>query len=332
MRTAFACSVVILAATVAVTQPLEIPGPPPSTNGNLIPWSPQWTAASGEYRYQLVVPSSLLGSRSMVIDEVAFRTSTPALSTFTSPMFEIRMSHTTQVPPSPTFALNLPNPRVAYPAGPITYVRTAGQWSPIRLPIPFVYDGSSSLTVEIRYANGTSTDPTGSRDVDTNQASFNYYRVMAWGRGAYNAAAAMHAAAIDFRGIYMRLDGVRSLGLLGSGTGKIGSTIALALRASNDVGFGYQVVSSLGTGPTPIGGRSIALTVDPLFVASVQGVFPTVFVNYVGTITAPGRASAGIVLPPFPALVGIQLHSAFVTFGAGGIRSVSNTWSFGIQA
>ncbi len=331
MRAAFACCVVALTATVTIAQPVEIPGPPPSTGCNLIPWSPQWSTANGEYRYQLVVPSSLLGSQSIAIDEVAFRTCAPTLSTFTSPMLEIRMSHTTLAPPSPTFALNLPNPQVVYPAGPITYVRTAGQWSPIRLPIPFVYDGSSSLTVEIRYSNGTSTSPSNSTDIQTSQQSFNYYRVIAWGPGAYNATAASGTAAVDFRGLYMRLDEVGGAGLLGSGTGKIGSTVALDLRGPADIGFPYQAATSLGQGPTIVGSRSISLTVDPLFIVSVRGVLPTVFVNYAGTIGASGRASAGIVIPPFPALVGIQLHSAFITLGGAGVRHASNTWSFQIQ-
>lgn len=330
MHTAFACCVVFFAASVTIAQPLEIPGQSPASGCSRLPWSPQWTNTNGELRYQLVAPNSLLGSQSFVIDEVAFRTCGPYFSTFTSPMCEIRMSHTTTVPPSPMFALNLPNPQVVYPAGPIEYVRTAGQWSPIRLPIPFVYDGSSSLTVEIRYTNGTSTHPTSSTDIETSQQSFNYYRVIASGVGAYNATSS-NASLIDPRGLYMRLDSVGGAGLVGRGTGKIGSTVALELRAPTGVGLRYQAATSLSKGPPLVGRRSIFLAVDPLFIASVRGVLPTVFVNYTSTIPAAGRASAAIVIPPFPALVGSELHSAFITFGAAGIRNASNTWSFQIQ-
>lgn len=320
-------------AASALAQPIEIPGPPSTTttNCNLIPWSPQWSTANGEYRYQLVVPSSLLGAQSFVIDEIAFHTCSPASSTFSSPMLEIRMSHTSLVPPSGTFAANLPKPQVVHPAGPFTYARTGGQWSPIRLPIPFVYDGASALTVEIRYTNGTSTSPSLSRDQDTGQSSLNYYRVIAWGPGAYNATTTTGNGALDARGLYLRLDSVGAAGLLGNGTGRIGSTVVLDLRAPADVGLRYQAATSLGRGPTPIGSRSIFLTVDPLFVASVRGVLPTVFVAYAGTITAAGRATAGLAIPPVAALVGTNLHTAFVTLAASGVRSVSNTWSVQVQ-
>jgi len=125
-----------------------------------------------------------------------------------------------------------------------------------------------------------------------------------------------------------------SLTLLeGSGTYRPGTTVALTLTASESAGFAYQLASSFGTGPIPIDTRQIGLSMDWLMLLTIWNVFPTIFSNYAGIIDAQGTAQAAIHLLNEPALVGYQLHTAFVTISAAapsGIQSISNTYSFKI--
>ena len=119
----------------------------------------------------------------------------------------------------------------------------------------------------------------------------------------------------------------------GSPTPRIGTTVTLALVATADAGLAYQVGSSLGTGPIVLGTRRLGLSPDDLLRVSVQGLLPGIFVSYTGRLDATGRANANIRIPAVKALVGVRIHSAFVTLSAIaplGIKSISNTFSFSI--
>lgn len=116
-----------------------------------------------------------------------------------------------------------------------------------------------------------------------------------------------------------------------NGTPRPGRTVALDLIASGDAGRAYQAATALATGRIAIGSRTMGLAPDPLFVATTSGTIGQVFRNYRGTIGAAGRAGASIHIPPSAALIGVDLHSAFVTFDAAaplGVQSVSNVRSF----
>lgn len=126
---------------------------------------------------------------------------------------------------------------------------------------------------------------------------------------------------------------ISAVSIQGSGTGAVGTPMVFGLNAPNDAGLAYQVASSLGNGPTPLGKRTIGLTLDSLFAASVSTSLPNVFSGYIGVMGASGRASATLNIPPFAVLKGIKIHSAFVTFKASaplGIESISNTFDFTI--
>jgi hypothetical protein len=118
-----------------------------------------------------------------------------------------------------------------------------------------------------------------------------------------------------------------------SGTTRPGGAVSLNLTASDDVRLPYQVGSSLGTGPIPIDTRQIALSPDGLLWISAGGWWPSVFSGYGGVIDAKGQARAAINIPPDNRLIGVRLHTAFVTLdpqAPSGIRSISNTFSFPI--
>lgn len=87
------------------------------------------------------------------------------------------------------------------------------------------------------------------------------------------------------------------------------------------------------TGPLTIGPRQIGLSPDGLIGGQRRGDLAgglSVFQRYRGVIGPSGQANAAIGIPAIPALVGVTIHSAFVTADAAapfGIRSISNTVS-----
>jgi len=121
--------------------------------------------------------------------------------------------------------------------------------------------------------------------------------------------------------------------IVGSGTPRAGSTVTLHLLASAGVGLPYQLGTSLGTGPIPIDARTLSLSPDNLLVATVFNHWPSIFSDYQGAIGANGQARAAVHIPNVPALVGVRLHSAFLTLdpvAPSGVRSISNTFSFSV--
>ncbi|MBN2491073.1 MAG: hypothetical protein JXQ29_09505 [Planctomycetes bacterium] len=298
---------------------------PSSTGCNNYPFNPSY----GEWRYQLIVPPTLLGGVPIEITDVSFAPCQTV--TFSATTFEMTMSHTTLPTPSSTYALNLPSPVVVIPAGPLTWQRTAHTWSTLRLATPFQYNGMDSLTIEVRYQGGSITGATSSTDNQTSSSSLNYYRVYRSGTGAYLATT---ASSVTLTGALMVRLTYSDIQIYGSGQPSIGKVITLVLRSPTEGGLPYQAGTSLGTGPIVIGQRRLGLSLDDLLVVTVEGRLPAVFQQYAGLLDAAGLAQAKIAIPNSPALVGVRLHSAFLTLGAGspfGIKSISNTFSFTVM-
>ncbi len=116
------------------------------------------------------------------------------------------------------------------------------------------------------------------------------------------------------------------------GSSRIGGLVTLNL--SDDGGLSYQVGSSLGTGPTPIGTRPLGLSADALLLLSTSGLAPGTFAGYGGVLDNHGAGLATVRVPNQQALIGLFVYSAFVTFKPGapqGIHSISNTESFRIN-
>ncbi len=91
---------------------------------------------------------------------------------------------------------------------------------------------------------------------------------------------------------------------------------------------------SLGKGPIPIDSRQFGLSPDTLLVLSISGALGGLFPGFRGTMSKTGRAKASLHLPKLTSLIGVTMHTAFVTLHAqspSGIRSISNTASFRIS-
>ena len=112
-----------------------------------------------------------------------------------------------------------------------------------------------------------------------------------------------------------------------------GDTVAFALSATADAGLPYLALSSLGTGPIPVDKRLLRLSADGLFFVSLVAPAP-IFNGYSGVIDRLGRATAALKLPPDPGLIGLTIHTAFLTARAAapsGIQSISNSVSSTIR-
>ena len=121
--------------------------------------------------------------------------------------------------------------------------------------------------------------------------------------------------------------------ILASGTGKLGTTATFTLQTNDDAGLVYQAGTSLGSGPIPLGSRTLGLSPDPLLQVSTSGIWPTVFQDFAGRMGSNGSATAKLHIPNLAALVGLKLHTAFVTFDPQhplGIKSISDTAVFSV--
>ncbi len=120
-----------------------------------------------------------------------------------------------------------------------------------------------------------------------------------------------------------------------TGTGQIGTTVNLILCAPNDGNLPYQLASAFSdTPPIPIDTRQIKLTYDGLLLLTVSNLAPSIFQNYVGILSNTGQAAAAINIPSINAIVGLPIHTAFVTIKIGepsNIKSISNTVMFNIK-
>ncbi len=119
-----------------------------------------------------------------------------------------------------------------------------------------------------------------------------------------------------------------------TGSGQIGTTVRYDLSAPLDAGLPYQLASSLGTGPITVDDRVLRLSFDAVMSLSITGLLPTVFERYARALDASGNGFARFNVPNVPALIGIQIHSAFVTIDTSAtqvIRTISHTASFRIQ-
>jgi hypothetical protein len=121
--------------------------------------------------------------------------------------------------------------------------------------------------------------------------------------------------------------------LTATGTTRVGDTITLALNAPGNEGLSYQGGSSLSSGPIRIDKRQIELGIDDVLIVSTSSVLPSIFSGYRGIIDSFGTAKAAIHIPKTKVLVGLRIHTAFVTIDPeahSGIRSISNTEAFTI--
>jgi hypothetical protein len=120
-----------------------------------------------------------------------------------------------------------------------------------------------------------------------------------------------------------------------AGTFQINTTVTLNLHVAADAGLTYQLGSALSDTPgIPIDTRLLKLYPDALFFVTVGNLLPSVFQNYAGWLDTSGKATASIQILNDPAIVGVDIYTAFVTIKStapSNIQTVSCTRGFKIR-
>lgn len=320
-----ACAALALTVSAPAQNYVYVPDNMPGSGGsNAIPFWAEWSAIQGEIRFQQLYTATQLGNQPFLVQDVAMASNYNG--TFGAQLFEIRASHSTMPTLVQTLDLNIPNPITLF-NGPTTLATSLGQWASLGATGTFAYNGTDNLVLDIRYRGGMTTSLGGGGS----QGRFRSAPLnRAWAYGNFNAV--QWSGTDTAAGIKTRFT-IVTTELTGTGSISVGGTHSFTMNSPADAGRNVQMGTSLGAGPTPIGSRSIGLTIDDLLAASVGGTLPTVFVNYTNVLSAAGRASAQLNIPAITALVGIDLHHAFLVFDAGspqGIKAISNTYSFKI--
>ncbi|MBN2490085.1 MAG: hypothetical protein JXQ29_04465 [Planctomycetes bacterium] len=316
VRSLLAAALLAALTVPAAAGEIHVPDNVPTAGAcNVYPWG-----SGGEWRFQAIVPTTMMGSRAVRISDLGFASCYSG--TFTATNCEIRLAHLTQAHTT-SFQTNLEKDVTQVFNGALTFPYVANQWANVGLTSSFDYNGVDTLVVEIRFTGGAGGN--------SFHRGTNIPRIWASGSGAFSATTATGSDLIG--ALKMRFTAVDVV-LVGSGAPRPGGTVNLDLFSSSDPGLPYQVGSSLGIGPIVLGTRQIDLSVDDLLVVTVGGWLPAVFTGYSGLLDTSGKGRATIHIPNDARLIGARIHSAFVTLDAGaplGLRSISNQFPFTIQ-
>jgi hypothetical protein len=90
---------------------------------------------------------------------------------------------------------------------------------------------------------------------------------------------------------------------------KIGTSVALSIRASQFGGEIYVVGTSASPGLIPVDNRFVRMGWDSLLQASLFALAPATFQQYLGILDGSGRATATMAIPAIPALAGLKLYT-----------------------
>ncbi|MBN2489934.1 MAG: hypothetical protein JXQ29_03680 [Planctomycetes bacterium] len=318
----FAALLLVLAG-IAAADEVFVPDNNAASGGeNAIPFWAEWSAIQGQIRFQMLFTPAQLGNRAFTVSDIAFA---PYYSgSFAATQLQIRMSHSTVGTLNAAMDLNIPNPVVCYD-GPTSFPTTYGTWIPMGLTGTFNYNGNDFLVVEVRYMGGQ-TSMSGTSGLQGRFRSAAIHRSWAY----TNYYATTESGQDRGAGLKTRFT-VNVTSIFGSGTTKPGSTVTFVLSSPGDSGLPYQAGTSLGTGPIVIDTRQLDLSLDAVLQASTGGTLPSVFEAYSGNLDAAGAGQAKLHLPNIPLLVGIRLHTAFLTIKLGepsNVKSISPTFSF----
>jgi hypothetical protein len=112
----------------------------------------------------------------------------------------------------------------------------------------------------------------------------------------------------------------------------IGSTISVFLDSPETPNLPFVLGCAMGPGPIAIDTRSLPLAGDLLLFDCLSGVYPSVFINFVGTLDAIGfSVNSQIAIPNLPVLIGINFYCAFGVLDVswpGSVRTISHNAVF----
>jgi hypothetical protein len=301
--------------------------PDEKITGEPVAWYPWHGANLRGIRYQALVPKSAFGGKVFWIQDLAFAPSESNLGIAAS-ICQVRVAHCTRTSLNPAFEDNFESGLTVLYEGSFVWNPVPLQWSdigskpPTRTTRPFIYNGRDNVVIEVRFMPSYPYDRITVRCCGNNsiQVILNRYEgygaVKSDGYTTYPSAPAK-----------MRITGSDTLLIASATNPSVGTEVELGLSSPADGGLPYQVGSSLGRGPIPLGNRKIELSPDVLLAVSTSNVLPHIFSAYAGILNPQGRAAAKIQIPRATGLVGIDIFTSFVTIRASApqsIQSISN--------
>ncbi len=281
-----------------------------------------------KWRFQFIIPHSVLGPVPMVIKDIALAPCTTGW--FSAPDFQMRMGHTTygNFSTSGTTKFDTilgPSPVEVYRRGQISWHCRGNTWSDLGLTTPFLYSPPSHLCVEIRYNSTT----TGGVTLHTDNRVPRAFSHAPHTPDPFNALHWKHPIPGEYMGPISRLEVYRGFLLhVYPDTVKVNHRTRISIM-NGPAGHHYQVAASLGRGPFHLGTCHIHLSVDHLFWNSLL-VGPPVFNGYTGTLDSTGSAVAWMRIPNIHSLVGIVVYHAAISYVSVHPSACTNTDSMKI--
>ena len=310
---------VLLAAPAVAQTYVYAPDSNPATGGGNS-WPFNFSTTSGRFIQIILVQHLTTLAGPYKITDVAFSVNGTYPNSFTATQFQMRMSHSTLSNWADTNFANwqAPCPTNLIDAGSgFTYtVPGANAWADIGTKLDFGWDGKRNIALEIRY-RGQNTSLGFACWSDSTMP-----RIWANSTSADNYVATTGSARANL-GLKVRLTIDKNNVLLAPDDVTVGTTAGIVL-VNMPAGTGYQVAASLGQTPLPLGVCRIGLTLDNVFATSVQTA-TSVFKGYAGLTSATGTATAQFAPPRIPALAGICVYHAAVTYDKTGVRGCTNT-------
>lgn len=243
--------------------------------------------------------------------------------------FEIWLDHTQNTSLSTTFANNLSAaPQLVYSRSPGSISWVGGTWTTLVLDTPFVYDGQSSLVMEIRKKMDRPNNPP---TTAVSHRILTYPRrndipTPIWAYGTYGSGSVDAPTATS---TYNTQILTRLVWLGGPPTTTIDSTrdTSLSTRAYFHIGA-TMTITTQGT-PGELFVQAIDLNAllpvgvpVPGFAGELWLMIPTL--SGLGILDAAGIGSSSLTLPSDPALVGLRAYFQSGTVNASGAVTLAN--------
>ncbi len=312
-----AAAVTGLVGLPAVAQFGHFPSNTPTTGGGNS-WPMNFGSTTGRFvQFLDATNSDLPTGTPLKITEVAFAPTgtTPFVC---SSDFQMRMSHlnttsTFTTVPDNVYANDLgpcPTNLINRTAG-FNWGGTASAWNDFGTDCDFGWDGQSIILLEIRY-RGQNTAQGVSCHSDTSIPR-------AWSNAttADNYVATTATLTSGSAGLKTRLGYVKDHICLVPETTQIGNSSAVSLVGFNP-GESFKIAASLGQSPFSVGNCNICLTVDNIFLASLQPL--PFFGGYNGIADGSGNGAGKFAPPAITALVGTCVYHAAVGVSTAGIN------------
>lgn len=282
----------------------------PIAGGSIANWD--------EARSQFYFPSTYLPANPGVLVGVDWATTISGAIPYER--FEVNVGTATGGGLTPSFANNFTNVFPAYALSMGTINWTPG-WAGVTFPIPYIYDGTSSLVVEVRKQIDR---PNNTTIPQATQALYIYPNrtdlprpIWCWGTYGSGQVDGSSASTTNSTLMIMRLHwlGLPTLNIDSSrdttgnssrGYFHLGATVTNSVQGNPGDFFGVLLNTVLLGTPVTIPGISGEIRMLP---RSVIGS---------GVLDAAGLGSSTLVIPSNTALIGLQAYMQGVTLGLGG--------------